>query len=142
MFLRLSRVTLLVLSTLAVVLTTVIGAPGAVLCIAPDHTAIEAAHAGDDYSCLGSPVRRAESSVGRKADSKGCGSCLDISLGSSAAFQIAPARQSGLFKVFVSAITANDHLDVTSAFALPISGRFGKSPDNVLRKVSTTILRI
>ena len=132
----------MVLSALAVVLTTIIGAPGAVLCIAPDHTAIEAAHAGNNYSCLGAPVSRTESSVGRKADSKGCGSCLDISLGGATALQVAPARQSGLFKVQVSAMTANDHFDATSSLALPISGRSGKSADNVLRMASTTILRI
>lgn len=130
------------LSALAVVFTTVIGAPGAVLCIAPDHTAIEAAHSGNGYSCLGAPVSGAGSSVGKKADSKGCGSCLDISLGGAAVFQVAPARQSGLFKVLVSAVTANDYCRVASSLVLPISERTGKSADNVLRMASTTILRI
>jgi len=130
------------LCILAVVLTMVIGAPGTVLCIARDHTAIETAQAGDCTSCPDLPAGRTELPADRNANSAGCGSCLDIPLNSAVASLAAPARHTSTLKVLASAIPANADSTVVSDFAPANAFRSEGCANSALSAVSTTILRI
>lgn len=142
MFSRLSRVTFSVMSALALIVTTVIGAEGAVLCIARDHTAVEMAHAGNCSSYPDMPTSETVSPADSYAGLAGRGSCLDIPLSRAMTSLAAPARYSAIPKVLASVTPGNVDSTVRPDFAPADSSCFEGYTDNALGVSSTTILRI
>jgi hypothetical protein len=142
MFSRFSRVTFSVVSALSIVLTMVLGAPGTVLCMARDHTAIEAAQDGKCCSCLGRPTGKEASLSGRNAGSTECSSCLDIPLGGEMTSPAAPIRLSGAQKVVASAMPLDAHPTVRAILACAPSFSSKDFAGRASIIASSSILRI